>query len=44
MKIERYGIYWANLDMILGSEINKTRPVAIVSDSFILKLLMSQQL
>lgn len=33
MKVERYGVYWANLDPTIGSEINKTRPVAIVSDN-----------
>ncbi|MBN2340286.1 MAG: type II toxin-antitoxin system PemK/MazF family toxin [Deltaproteobacteria bacterium] len=32
MKIERYSIYWANLDPVVGAEINKTRPVAVVSD------------
>jgi mRNA interferase MazF len=32
MKIERYCIYWVNLDPIIGAEINKTRPVVIVSD------------
>jgi mRNA interferase MazF len=32
MKVERYGIYWANLDPTVGSEINKTRPVVVVSD------------
>jgi mRNA interferase MazF len=30
--VERYGIYWANLDPVIGAEINKTRPVVIVSD------------
>jgi len=29
--IERYGIYFANLDPVRGSEIAKTRPVIIVS-------------
>ncbi len=33
MKIERFGIYWVNLDLVIGSEINKTRPVVIVSDN-----------
>ena len=33
MKIVRYGVYWANLDPVLGSEINKTRPVLVVSDN-----------
>lgn len=30
-EIERYGIYFANLDPIRGNEIAKTRPVIIVS-------------
>jgi mRNA interferase MazF len=29
--LERYGIYLANLDPTLGSEIAKTRPVVIIS-------------
>lgn len=33
MKIVRYGLYWANLDPVVGSEISKTRPVVIVSDN-----------
>lgn len=32
MKIARYGVYWANLDPVMGAEISKTRPVVIVSD------------
>ena len=32
MKLERYGVYWANLDPVIGAEISKTRPVVIVSD------------
>jgi mRNA interferase MazF len=39
MKIERYDIYWANLDPTIGSEINKTRPVVIVSDNLMNSLL-----
>jgi mRNA interferase MazF len=31
MKLERYGIYLADLNPMRGSEINKTRPVVIVS-------------
>jgi len=31
MKLERYGIYLADLNPTEGSEINKTRPVVIVS-------------
>lgn len=33
MKIARYGVYWANLDPVVGAEISKTRPVVIVSDN-----------
>ncbi len=29
--IERYGIYWANLDPVIGSEMKKKRPVVVVS-------------
>ena len=32
MKLQRYGIYLADLNPTRGSEINKTRPVVIVSD------------
>lgn len=32
MKIDQYGIYWVNLDPVMGAEISKTRPVVIVSD------------
>jgi len=31
MKLQRYGIYLADLNSTRGSEINKTRPVVIVS-------------
>ncbi len=31
VKIERYQLYWAQLDPTRGSEIAKTRPVLIVS-------------
>lgn len=31
LKIQRYGIYWAELDPVRGSEIAKTRPVLVVS-------------
>ncbi len=31
LKIERYGIYFADLNPTLGSEINKIRPVVIIS-------------
>ncbi|MEW8119768.1 MAG: type II toxin-antitoxin system PemK/MazF family toxin [Candidatus Thiodiazotropha sp.] len=33
MKLKRYGLYLANLDPTMGSEIRKTRPVVIVSDN-----------
>jgi mRNA interferase MazF len=33
MKIERYGIYLADLNPTLGAEIGKTRPVVVVSDN-----------
>lgn len=32
MTLKRYGVYWANLNPVIGSEISKTRPVVIVSD------------
>ena len=32
MKVERYGVYWVNLDPAQGSEIAKARPAAVVSD------------
>ncbi|MDH3327545.1 MAG: type II toxin-antitoxin system PemK/MazF family toxin [Gammaproteobacteria bacterium] len=32
MILKRYEVYLANLDPTIGSEINKTRPVVIVSD------------
>ena len=32
MTVERYGVYWVNLDPVLGSEIAKTRPAAVISD------------
>ena len=31
MNLKQYELYWANLDPTIGSEINKTRPVIIVS-------------
>ena len=31
MEVKRFHIYLANLDPTLGSEINKTRPVVVVS-------------
>ena len=32
MNLKRYGMYWANLDPVIGSEISKSRHVVIVSD------------
>jgi mRNA interferase MazF len=32
VKIERYAVHWVNLDPVVGGEIAKTRPAAIVSD------------
>ena len=29
--VNQYKIYWANLDPTIGSEINKTRPVVVIS-------------
>lgn len=31
MGIERFSVYWVNLDPTVGSEINKTRPCIVVS-------------
>ncbi|MDP3177106.1 MAG: type II toxin-antitoxin system PemK/MazF family toxin, partial [Spirochaetaceae bacterium] len=30
--IERYGVYWATLDPVQGSQMSKTRPVVVISD------------
>ena len=35
MPLNRYDIFLANLDPTIGSEINKTRPVVIVSDDLL---------
>lgn len=32
MRIERYGIYWVDLNPVMGAEIAKVRPAVIVSD------------
>ena len=32
MEIKRYGIYWVDLNPVIGSEISKVRPTVIVSD------------
>ena len=39
MIIKRYEIYLANLDPTVDSEIRKTRPVVIISDNLMNKLL-----
>jgi len=39
MTITRYEIYLANLDPTVGSEIRKTRPVVVVSDDLMNKIL-----
>lgn len=31
MEVVRYAVYWVNLDPTVGKEINKTRPVVVVS-------------
>lgn len=31
LRIQRYGVYWAELDPVRGREIAKTRPVLVVS-------------
>lgn len=36
---ERYGVYWVNLDPVLGREIAKTRPGVIISDDSMNRLL-----
>lgn len=30
-KFERFGVYWVNLEPLIGSEIAKTRPCVIIS-------------
>jgi mRNA interferase MazF len=32
LKVDRYAVYWVNLDPVLGAEIAKTRPAAVISD------------
>ncbi len=39
--IKRYGIYLANLDPTVGAEMNKTRPVVVVSDELMNKYLQT---
>lgn len=33
MEIERYAIYWVDLNPVIGSEIAKIRPAVVVSDN-----------
>ncbi len=35
MSVSRYDIFLANLDPTIGSEINKTRPVVVISDDLL---------
>ena len=35
MPVHRYDIFLANLDPTIGSEINKTRPVVVISDDLL---------
>lgn len=30
--LDRYGVYWVNLDPVVGTEIARTRPAVIISD------------
>lgn len=32
MKVERYSIYWVDLNPVIGAEISKVRPAVVVSD------------
>jgi len=31
MEIKQYSVYWMNLDPVVSSEVNKTRPCVIIS-------------
>jgi mRNA interferase MazF len=37
--VERYSVYWVNLDPVRGSEIAKTRPALVVSDDAMNRIL-----
>lgn len=37
--IERYAVYWVDLDPVRGSEIAKTRPALVVSDDTMNRIL-----
>jgi mRNA interferase MazF len=39
LAIERYGVYWVNLDPVQGHEIAKTRPAVVVSDDAMNRLM-----
>ncbi len=32
MRVDRYGVYWVDLDPVVGKEVAKTRPAVVVSD------------
>ena len=32
MKVERYSIYWVDLNPVVGAEISKVRPAVVISD------------
>lgn len=31
MKVEKYGIYWVNLDPVIGAEMKNCRPAVVIS-------------
>lgn len=31
MEVKQYSVYWVNLDPVIGSEVNKTRPCVVIS-------------
>jgi mRNA interferase MazF len=37
--VERYSVYWVNLDPVRGSEIARTRPALVVSDDAMNRIL-----
>ena len=39
MKIEKWSVYHANLDPVIGSEQGKSRPVLVISENDINELL-----
>jgi mRNA interferase MazF len=38
-RVERYAVYWVDLDPVRGSEIAKTRPALVVSDDAMNRIL-----